>query len=106
MLCMARTSSGQPPPFSSEVPRPVRARAGRTPAELTPLALRTSGIHLDEATREHVRRNLGAKLRRFARQIERVTVRFTDVNGPHRGGEDVDCDVKVVLSGQRSVIYR
>jgi hypothetical protein len=66
--------------------------------------VRTSGVAVDEATREHVRRSLGTKLGKFAPHIERVTVRFTDVNGP-RGGVDVACDVKVVLSGHRSVVY-
>lgn len=51
-----------------------------------------------------MRQSLGAKLGKFAHHIERLTVRFTDVNGP-RGGKDVACDVKVVLSGQRSVVY-
>src|SRR5579871_5977526 len=102
---MQRASAGRRRPFPSTVPRPVRARAGRTPAERTPLALRTSGVDVDEATREHVRRSLGAKLEKLAPHIERLTVRFTDVNGP-RGGVDIDCAVKVVLSGQRSVVYR
>ncbi|WP_437832387.1 HPF/RaiA family ribosome-associated protein [Sorangium sp. So ce1153] len=87
------------------MPRPVRARAGRTPAERTPLSVRTFGVGVDEATRAHVRQSLGAKLGRFAPRIERLTVRFTDVNGP-RGGVDVACDVKVVLSGRPSVVYQ
>jgi hypothetical protein len=87
------------------VPRPVRAHAGRTPTEQTPLSLRTSGVEVDEATREHVRRSFGAKLGKLAPQIERLTVRFTNVNGP-RGGAGIDCDVKVVLSGHRSVVYQ
>ncbi|WP_437777903.1 hypothetical protein [Sorangium sp. So ce1097] len=52
-----------------------------------------------------MRQSLGAKLGRFAPRIERLTVRFTDVNGP-RGGVDVACDVKVVLSGRPSVVYQ
>ncbi|WP_434043341.1 MULTISPECIES: hypothetical protein [Sorangium] len=52
-----------------------------------------------------MRQTLGAKLGRFAPRIERLTVRFTDVNGP-RGGVDVACDVKVVLSGRPSVVYQ
>ncbi|WP_438016071.1 hypothetical protein WMF18_35285 [Sorangium sp. So ce315] len=60
---------------------------------------------MDKATRAHVRQSLGAKLGRFAPRIERLTVRFTDVNGP-RGGVDVACDVKVVLSGRPSVVYQ
>ncbi|WP_437769565.1 hypothetical protein WMF27_07710 [Sorangium sp. So ce281] len=69
------------------------------------MALRTFGVGIDEATRAHVRQTLGAKLGRFAPDIERLTVRFTDVNGP-RGGVDVACDVKVVLSGHPSVVYQ
>ncbi|WP_437956591.1 hypothetical protein WME76_35165 [Sorangium sp. So ce119] len=52
-----------------------------------------------------MRQTLAAKLGRFAPRIERLTVRFTDVNGP-RGGVDVACDVKVVLSGRPSVVYQ
>ncbi|WP_437550844.1 hypothetical protein WME95_08725 [Sorangium sp. So ce327] len=69
------------------------------------MAVRTFGVGVDEATRAHVRQTLGAKLGRFAPDIERLTVRFTDVNGP-RGGVDVACDVKVVLSGHPSVVYQ
>jgi hypothetical protein len=69
------------------------------------LAVRTFGVGVDEPTREHVRQSLAAKLGRFAPHIERLTVRFTDVNGP-RGGVDVACDVKVVLSGLPSVVYQ
>jgi hypothetical protein len=61
-------------------------------------------VSVDEATREHVRRRLAAKLGKLAPHIQRLTVRFTDVNGP-RGGAGVDCDVKVVLNGQPSVVY-
>ncbi len=60
---------------------------------------------VDQATKEHVRRTLGTKLGKFAPRIQRLTVRFTDINGP-RGGVDTDCDVKVVLSGQPSVVYQ
>ncbi|APR78146.1 tRNA pseudouridine synthase A [Minicystis rosea] len=67
--------------------------------------MRTFGLSVDEATRAHVRQSLGRKLGKFARHIERLTVRFTDVNGP-RGGKDVECDIKVVLSGHRSVVYQ
>ncbi|MGK3999570.1 hypothetical protein [Sorangium sp. So ce1024] len=69
------------------------------------MAVRTFGVGVDEATRAHVRQSLAAKLGRFATRIERLTVRFTDVNGP-RGGVDVACDVKVVLSGRPSVVYQ
>jgi hypothetical protein len=83
----------------------VRTRAGSAPKELTPLALRTYGTSVDEVTREHVRRRLARNLGTLATRIERLTVRFTDVNGP-RGGVDTECALKVVLSGHRSVVYR
>jgi hypothetical protein len=44
------------------------------------------------------------KLGRFARSIERVSVRIEDVNGP-RGGIDQVCRIKVVLKGLPSVVF-
>jgi hypothetical protein len=45
------------------------------------------------------------KLGKFARAIERVSVRIRDVNGP-RGGVDKLCAVKVVLSRLPSVVVQ
>lgn len=90
-------------PFPDQVPRPVRSAAGRTLATETPLAIRTSGVRLDEPTREWVRRRLGRALGRFSLFIDRVSVRFRDLNGP-RGGIDNACVIKVVLSGMPSVL--
>lgn len=50
-----------------------------------------------------MRARVGRQLGKFSRDIERVTVRLEDVNGP-RGGVDVSCRLKVVLSGRRSVV--
>jgi hypothetical protein len=50
-----------------------------------------------------VRGRLSAKLAKFADRIERMSVRFSDVNGP-RGGVDVVCRAKVVVSGLPSVV--
>ena len=44
------------------------------------------------------------KLGKFARSIERISVRVKDLNGP-RGGIDHVCRIKVVLSGLPSVVY-
>ena len=61
------------------------------------------GVRLDDQDRAYIRRRLGEKLGKYASSIERVTVRVRDVNGP-RGGIDLLCRVKVVLSGLPSVV--
>ncbi len=50
-----------------------------------------------------MRRKLGTKLGKFARAIERVSVRVRDVNGP-RGGVDKLCSIKVVLTRLPSIV--
>jgi ribosome-associated translation inhibitor RaiA len=107
---MNRTSKGsrttgkqKRAPFADRVPRPVKRTAGRTPGPLTPANIRVDGVRLDEDDRAHIRRKLGEKLGKHQRSIERVTVRVRDVNGP-RGGVDVLCRIKVVLSGLPSVV--
>ena len=70
---------------------------------MTPANIRVDGVRLDEDDRVYIRRRLGEKLGKYASSIERVTVRVRDVNGP-RGGIDILCRVKVVLSGLPSVV--
>ena len=101
---MNERKTAQRASFADTVARPARKAAGRTTASATPLNVRTSGLHLDEEMKAHVRRQLGLKLGKFATHIERITVRFEDVNGP-RGGEDTVSRIKVVLSGLDSVVY-
>jgi len=81
----------------------VKRTAGRAAAPLTPANIRVDGIRLDEDDRAYIRRRLGEKLGKYASAIERVTVRVRDVNGP-RGGVDLLCRIKVVLSGLPSVV--
>jgi ribosome-associated translation inhibitor RaiA len=89
--------------FAAEMPRGPKSTRGSTgPAETT-LAIRTVGISVDPELRALVRQRLGRKLGKFATAIERVSVRFEDVNGP-RGGIDTLCRIKVVLSGLDSVL--
>jgi hypothetical protein len=90
-------------PFAATVSRPERRTSGRTWAPKTPLAVRTSGLTVDEDLRRRIHRRLGLRLGKFAPRIERLTVRFEDVNGP-RGGIDVACRIKAVISGLPSVI--
>ena len=90
-------------PFAATISRPDRRASGRTWAPSTPLAVRTSGLAIDEDLRLRVHRRLGLRLGKFAPRIERLTVRFEDVNGP-RGGIDLACRIKVVISGLPSVV--
>ncbi|HVJ92362.1 MAG TPA: HPF/RaiA family ribosome-associated protein [Labilithrix sp.] len=91
-------------PFGTTLPRSVKKAAGRTDVERTTLAIRTAGVDLTEEIERYVHARMGAKLGAVADRIERLTVRFDDVNGP-RGGVDKRCRVKVVLAGLDSVVY-
>lgn len=99
----AAARSKQRSPFAKAIPRAERRTAGRTWAAKTPLALRTSGLDIDEDLRDYVLERLGLRLGKFALRVERLTVRFEDVNGP-RGGRDVRCAIKVVMSGLPSIV--
>jgi ribosome-associated translation inhibitor RaiA len=90
-------------PFAKQIPRAVKAAAGRTAASETPLHVRAIGLEVDDPARRRIRDRFGRKLGKFAPRIERATVRFEDVNGP-RGGKDTVCRIKVVLSHLPSVM--
>lgn len=89
-------------PFADDVPRPLKRTAGRLPAPATPAHVRVFALTLDDEDRRYVRERLGMRLGKFARSIERVSVRLDDVNGP-RGGVDQRCRIKVVLSRLPSI---
>lgn len=91
--------------FVRQLPRRTKRTAGRTSAARTPLAIRTSGMDIDAELARYVRHRLGVRMSKFAPRIERATVRFEDVNGP-RGGRDVVCRIKVVISGMPSVLVQ
>lgn len=78
----------EPPGKVSQVPAHIRAADGE----------------LSTVDRDYIRRKLGRRLGKFARHIERVSVRTEDVNGP-RGGIDHVCRIKVVLRGLPSVVF-
>jgi len=90
-------------PFAGTVARAERRTAGRTWAPGTPLALRTSGVAVDPELRARIHQRLGWRLGKFAPRIERLSVRFEDVNGP-RGGIDVACSIKAVIGDLPSVV--
>jgi len=68
-----------------------------------PVSVRPRGLALRESQHAYIRRKVGRRLGRFAPNIERVSVRVTDVNGP-RGGVDKLCRLRVVLRHMESVV--
>ena len=95
--------SARRPPFAGRVARPAKLKSKRYSAADIPAHIRAVGASLDAGDRAYVRRKLGMKLGKFARAIERVSVRVRDVNGP-RGGVDKLCAIKVALSRLPSVV--
>ncbi|MEW6268131.1 MAG: HPF/RaiA family ribosome-associated protein [Thermodesulfobacteriota bacterium] len=89
-------------PFATTIPKKAKATAGRTGAASTPVAIRTD-MDVDEALLDDVRRRLARKVGKFAMHLERMSVRFQDVNGP-KGGIDVVCRINAVLSSLPSVV--
>ncbi len=93
-------------PFASQIPRATKAVSGRTIASSVPVHIferRSNENRLNEDDKAYIRRKFGMKLGKFARSIERVTLRLEDVNGP-KGGVDQSCRIKVVLSGLPSLM--
>jgi hypothetical protein len=80
-----------------------KRRAGRTHITETPLRIRVSGVDLTPENKDATYKLLGRRLARFGPFIERVDVRFKDVNGPARGGPDTRCRINLTVSGRPSV---
>lgn len=85
------------------LPHTDQRASGPTKEVLPRVHVRAIGVELDEGELAYIRHKLHTKLRKFARSIQRVSVRVTDLNGP-RGGVDQVCSIKVVLSGLPSVV--
>ena len=59
------------------------------------IEIRTHNLEVSDFVRSHVERRLGFALARFGNRTDRVLVRLSDVNGPHRGGIDKRCQIEV-----------
>jgi ribosome-associated translation inhibitor RaiA len=90
-------------PLAGRIPRPAKLRRNRYASSDIPANIRVAGASIDAEDRAYVRRKLGTKVGKFARAVERVSVRIRDVNGP-RGGVDKACTIKVTLTGLPSVV--
>ncbi|MGD8572706.1 MAG: HPF/RaiA family ribosome-associated protein [Gammaproteobacteria bacterium] len=58
---------------------------------------------LTDAMRVHIERRLSYALSTRHKHIVRIWVRLCDINGP-RGGNDMRCQIQVILPGQPAVI--
>jgi ribosome-associated translation inhibitor RaiA len=90
-------------PLARRMPRPAKLRRNRYASSDIPAHIRAVGASIDAEDRAYMRRKLGRKVGKFARAVERVSVRIRDVNGP-RGGVDKACTIKVTLTGLPSVV--
>jgi hypothetical protein len=81
-----------------------RVQRGRTGAEETPLTIRARGVALTNATRDYIESRAGFRLSRFARPIERVSVRFDRVRSVGASAPSIRCRIKVVVSRHQSVV--
>jgi hypothetical protein len=90
--------------FPAAIPRADKRSSGRTGVSRTPLSIRGS-IPLPQDGRARVRERLRRALSPLATRIDRLTIRFEDVNGP-RGGVDTICRIKAVMTGADSLLVQ
>ena len=85
------------------IPRVEKRGAGRTNVSETPLHIRVRGLDPSSALADRARRRVSKKLGRFAFHITRISIRFSDENGP-KGGVDIVCRFKVVVPAAPDVV--
>lgn len=90
-------------PLPAAVGKHHKREVGRAGANETPLNLRTHKVALDPTIEDYVRDRAGRKLGKFAVHLQRITVRFDDINGP-KHGVDIVCKIKVVMEGSPTVV--
>jgi hypothetical protein len=66
------------------------------------LAIYSKGV-LGAGFTQLMEQRLAAALRRFGSRVERLTVRFEDLNGP-KGGVDTACRIQLSLSGEPPLV--
>ena len=101
---MAKGTRNGDPKFPARVAKPVKRAAGRAGVAATPLDLRVRGVGVDPELQAHMRERVASKLGRFATHIERIAVRFADLNGP-RGGVDTTCRIQVAIPAAPLLLF-
>ena len=89
--------------FPAEISRSVKRPAGMTKIRATPLSVRPGSVEVSRELHNRIHRDLGRRTERYAQNVTRVTVRFTDINGP-RGGIDTVCRVKLSVKGAGHIV--
>ena len=90
------------PQFAHGSSKALKQTLGRSALHRTPVVIR-SADKLGAGFEERIRRQLANRVGQAAALLERVTVRFEDVNGP-KGGIDTVCRIKAVLAGRPSIV--
>ena len=99
-----QTRSGRRAPLGSLAATRPRVQRGHTGAEETPLTIRARGVELTDAARDYIESRAGFRLSRFARPIERVSVRFDRVRSVGASAPSIRCRIKIVVSRLQSVV--
>lgn len=81
-----------------------RVQRGHTNAAETPLTIRARDVEITGAAREYIESRAGFRLSRFARPIERVSVRFDRVRSAGTSAPSIRCRIKIVVSRLQSVV--
>lgn len=90
-------------PLGTNVEEVPREERGRTVGPQTPVDIHAHGVEVSDPMIDYVHQKLGAKLGAFSLLIERVSVRFDDLNGP-RGGLDCECRLQVMIAGRPTLV--
>lgn len=103
--CMDQQQASRGPDCPSscgELPSCMTRGTAKVAKRTMPVAIRSRDL-LGEGFVRRIRTQLARRVGRAAGVIERITVRFEDVNGP-KGGIDTVCRIKAVLSGRPSIV--
>ena len=99
-----RAHSDRRSPLGKSAASRPRVERGRTDAAETPLTVRAHGVVLSAGVHEYIEKRAGFRLSRFARPIERVSVRFDRVRSADGSAPSIRCRIKVVVSRLQSVV--